>query len=230
MRLLAIGDIHGCSRAFDALLAAVELRPGDRLVTLGDYVDRGPDSRGVLDQLLALDETGWLIALRGNHDVMMMEARRGALEETEWRLCGGNATLASYVPRGTAGQLKDVPPEHWEFLERKCLDWYEADTHFFVHANVQPDVPLAKQLREQLHWEKLDTTGPHVSGKVMVCGHTQQRSGMPLNLGHAVCIDTWAYGLGWLTCLDVASGHYWQANQTGRVRTGWLEDQDEAIQ
>jgi len=224
MRLLAIGDIHGCSRAFDALLDAVQLRVGDRLVTLGDYVDRGPNTRGVLDRLLALDETGCLIALRGNHDVMMVEARRGALEETEWRLCGGNATLASYVPRGTTGRFSDVPPEHWEFLERKCLDLYEAETHFFVHANVQPDLPLARQPRQQLHWEKLGAPQAHVSGKIMVCGHTQQRNGLPLNLGVAVCIDTWAYGLGWLTCLDVASGHYWQANESGSVRVGWLEE------
>jgi serine/threonine protein phosphatase 1 len=224
MRLFAIGDIHGCSRAFDALLEAVQLRPGDRLVTLGDYVDRGPDSRGVLDRLLALDETGWLIALRGNHDFMMVEARRGTVEEMEWRLCGGNHTLASYVARGSAGQLTDVPPEHWEFLKRKCLDWYEDETHFFVHANVQPDVPLAEQARQWLHWEKLGAAQPHLSGKVMVCGHTQQRSGVPLNLGHAVCIDTWAYGLGWLTCLDVATGDYWQANQAGAVRIGRLEE------
>ena len=65
---------------------------------------------------------------------------------------------------------------------------------------------------------------PHCSGKVVVCGHTQQRSGLPLNLGHAVCIDTWAYGQGWLTCLDVLSGRIWQANQAGRVRTLWLHE------
>jgi len=57
-----------------------------------------------------------------------------------------------------------------------------------------------------------------------VCGHTQQRSGVPLNLGYAVCIDTWAYGNGWLTCLDVTTGDVWQANQRGDRRTGRLDD------
>ena len=62
----------------------------------------------------------------------------------------------------------------------------------------------------------------HCSGKVMVCGHSEVRSGVPLNLGHAVCIDTRAYAGGWLTCLDVESGHYWQANERGGVREGEL--------
>ena len=71
MRTLAIGDIHGCLTALDLLLARVEVRPDDRLIALGDYVDRGPDSRGVLDRVIKLHETGQLIALRGNHDAMM---------------------------------------------------------------------------------------------------------------------------------------------------------------
>jgi serine/threonine protein phosphatase 1 len=58
----------------------------------------------------------------------------------------------------------------------------------------------------------------------MVCGHTPQKSGRPKSLGHAVCIDTWAYGKGWLTCLEVGTGRYWQANQQGEHRSGWLDD------
>jgi serine/threonine protein phosphatase 1 len=224
MRLLAIGDIHGHARALDALLAAVGLRRGDHLITLGDYVDRGPDSRGVLDRLIGLDEQGLLVALRGNHDVMMLEARKGALEELEWRGFGGDATLASYAPRGALGKLSYVPAEHWEFLERRCLDWYEKEEHFFVHANADPDLPLEDQLCYQLHWEKLYKGRPHYSGKIMVCGHTPQKSGLPLNLGHAICLDTWIYGDGWLTCLDVGNGEIWQADREGKTRRGQLPD------
>ena len=72
MRVLAIGDIHGCSGALDALLSAVAVQPDDTLVTLGDYVDRGPDSRGVLDRLIALCRSRYVVALRGNHDQMMV--------------------------------------------------------------------------------------------------------------------------------------------------------------
>ena len=70
MQILAIGDIHGCSRAFEELIAAVDLQPEDRLVTLGDYIDHGPDSKGVINRLIALHDTGQLVALRGNHELI----------------------------------------------------------------------------------------------------------------------------------------------------------------
>ena len=119
-----------------------------------------------------------------------------------------------------------MPDEHWHFLEKVCIDWHETDTHVFVHGNVCPTLPMEEQLNLMLRWGAFDKTRsvPHCSGKVVVCGHTQQRSGLPLNLGHAVCIDTWAYGAGWLTCLDVTTERVCQANQAGRVRTLWLEE------
>jgi serine/threonine protein phosphatase 1 len=224
MRVLAIGDIHGCSRALDLVLAAVEPRPQDRVITLGDYVDRGVDSSGVIETLLALHRTGCLVALRGNHDQMMLEARDDFLKESEWLKWGGRETLLSYGHNDQCGTLSDVPSSHWDFLERTCVDWYETDTHFFVHANADPDLPLAEQPPYLLLWEQLNDPRPHRCGKVMVCGHTRQRSGVPLNLGHTICLDTWVYGPGWLTCLDVTSGEYWQANQLGQQQTGWLDE------
>jgi serine/threonine protein phosphatase 1 len=226
MRTLAIGDVHGCSGALRALLDAVKPTSDDLIVTLGDYVDRGPDSFGVLDQLLHLRRTGRLVALRGNHEEMMLLARESEGKLHDWLDCGGKPTLASYSPLGDAGRLADVPDEHWDFLENVCIAWHETDTHIFVHANAHPDVPMDEQPGYMLRWEAISRqwSAPHYSGKVMVCGHTQQRSGLPLNLGHAVCIDTWAYGDGWLTCLDVRSGRVWQANRAERVRTLWLDE------
>jgi serine/threonine protein phosphatase 1 len=58
----------------------------------------------------------------------------------------------------------------------------------------------------------------------MICGHTSQKSGQPISLGYAICIDTWVYGKGWLTCLDVNSGEIWQANQKGQLRTALIEE------
>src|SRR5580704_11284012 len=78
MRILAIGDIHGCSGALDVLLKAVQPQPDDLLITLGDYVDRGPDSAGVVQRLLQLRETRRVVSLRGNHELMMLAARRDA--------------------------------------------------------------------------------------------------------------------------------------------------------
>lgn len=224
MRILAIGDIHGCLQALDTVLAMVQPRPDDLVITLGDYVDRGPASKGVLDRLLELNRTGRLVALRGNHDQMMRAARHGRDEHADWLACGGRATLVSYSPRGDAGQLTDVPEQHWEFLDQACLDWYETETHLFVHANAYADLPLAQQPEYMLFWEPLENPQPHRSGKILVCGHTRQRSGVPLNLGHTICIDTWVYGPGWLTCLDVESGRIWQANQLGQQRMGWLDE------
>ena len=203
MRTLAIGDIHGCLDALNLLLQRVDLRAEDRVIALGDYVDRGPDSRGVMDKLIQLHETGQLVALRGNHDAMMLDARK------------------SY---GRGLWLGVGPDRHWRFLEEELIDWYEIDTHFFVHAGVYHDIPLNEQPEDVLLWEKLRDPLPHVSGKIMVCGHTKQNSGVPLNLGHAVCIDTGVYEAdGWLTCLDVRTGQYWQANQRGQTLTSWLE-------
>jgi serine/threonine protein phosphatase 1 len=223
MRVLAIGDIHGCSQALDTLLSAVCPGPEDLIITLGDYVDRGPDSRGVLDRLCQLTETGRLVALKGNHDQMMLEARGDPEKEEDWLLCGGKPTLASYAQFGLGGVLEDVPDSHWHFLER-CLPYYEIDSHFFVHANAYADLPLADQPEYMLLWEPLADPGAHESGKIMVCGHTAQNSGVPLHLGHTICIDTKVYKTGWLTCLDVITGKIWQAHQSGLQKTAWLDD------
>ena len=220
-RILAVGDVHGCAFALDALLRAVQPTPDDLIVALGDYVDRGLDSAGVLNRLLRLDETHRLVCLRGNHEQMMMSAREGDAELSVWLACGGEATLMSYCPFDDHGTLADVPDEHWQFLDRRCVDWFETAGHFFVHGGVVHDRPLDRQTELVLRWKTFDEVKPHVSGKVMVCGHTPQRGGRPKSLGHAVCIDTKAYDDdGWLTCLEVNTGRYWQANERGEVREG----------
>jgi serine/threonine protein phosphatase 1 len=241
MRVLAIGDIHGCLRSFDTLLDAVSPQPEDQLITLGDYIDRGPDSRGVLDRLLALYAGGQLVPLRGNHDVMMLDARCG--RDLDWLLVGGKQTLRSYgVPDAKIAALQQgvgwfgdpeevleaIPERHWEFLEQTCLPYYETDKHIFVHANLYPDLPLQDQPDYMLYWERLDEACAHVSGKTMICGHTRQKNGLPRDLETTVCIDTNVYDGGWLTCLDVLSGRVWQANERGQLRTGSLDSMSDA--
>jgi serine/threonine protein phosphatase 1 len=226
MRTLVIGDIHGCLTALQTLLDFVAPTPEDRLVALGDYVDRGPDSRGVLDFLIGMHAGGRLIALRGNHDEMMTEARAGTKSDRLlWLACGGRETLQSYgIADPETSDMKEIPESHWFFLERECVDWYEMETHLFVHANAYPDLPLDDQPRYMLLWEKVYAPSLHISGKVMICGHTRQKSGRPRNWGAAVCIDTGVYDTdGWLTCLDITTGRYWQADQNGRRREGTLD-------
>lgn len=224
MRTLAIGDIHGCLAALDAVLAEVDLQPDDLLVTLGDYVDRGPDSRGVIERLIGLQSKCKLVTLQGNHELMMLRARYGSDDFKEWVRSGGREALASYKADPDVKMFsKSIPFEHWDFL-RSCVSYHETESFFFVHANAQYDMPIAEQSEQMLFWEHLESGRwrVHISGKTMICGHTQQRSGRPLVLDRAVCIDTWAYGDGWLTCLDVENEIYWQANQQGQTRVGNL--------
>ncbi len=224
MRTLVIGDIHGCLRAFDALLELIEPHEDDLLVTLGDYVDRGPDSAGVLRRLTQLRKSHRLISLRGNHDELMMGAREGDDEFDLWMSYGGDEVLESYGLAAEPESLEEIPRSHWKFLDKFCVDLHETDSHFFVHGGVRSDVALEGQRPRVCRWTKFRSPKPHVSGKVMVCGHTVQKNGEPLNAGHAVCIDTWVYGRGWLTCLNTESGRVWQANQRGSTRAGHLDD------
>ena len=215
MRTLAIGDIHGCRKALEYLLHVVSPTPTDVVVTLGDYVDRGPDSRGVIDTLIALRGEIQLITLKGNHEIMMESARSDSRAETGWMnpFVGGDATMESY---GTC-DLDEIPESHWDFIA-DCAPSWENESHLFVHANVEPHLSLEDQPADTLYWDRFDNRGPHISGKIMICGHTSQRSGVPVNLGHAVCIDTAAYNGQWLTCLDASTGQYWQANEEGDLR------------
>jgi serine/threonine protein phosphatase 1 len=154
---------------------------------------------------------------------MLLAAREDRQHLEEWLACGGREALASYSFLPDGGHLADIPDEHWRFIERTEL-WCENPTHIFVHANVYPNMSLDEQPEYMLLWEKFDDPAPHCSSKTMICGHTPQKSGRPCNVGHAVCIDTGVYRGGWLTCLDVNSGRYWQANQDGQTRDGWLDD------
>ncbi|MBV9126078.1 MAG: serine/threonine protein phosphatase, partial [Planctomycetes bacterium] len=123
-RLIALGDIHGCALALQALVDVIDPGPEDLLVPLGDYIDRGPDSRGVLEQMLALQKRCLLVPLLGNHEEMVLKARFDDGWYSFW-LTYGKPTLASYGP--DAG-LEAIPAAHWQFLE-SCRKFYETETH-----------------------------------------------------------------------------------------------------
>ena len=215
-RLLAIGDIHGCTPALDAVLAAADPRPDDTVVTLGDYVDRGPDSKGTIERLIELASRCRLVPLLGNHDQIVLGLSTGSKAAFgDWLRFGGDATLASY----DCASPEDFPAAHLDFL-RSCRLYHESERHFFVHASYIKELPLAKQPEEVLLWDSLRyrLPGPHCSGKKAVVGHTSQKTGEVLDLGDVVCIDTWVYGDGWLTMLDVETGRVWQANREGVMR------------
>ncbi|GAB4542046.1 MAG: metallophosphoesterase family protein [Pleurocapsa sp.] len=233
MRYLAIGDIHGCSQALERLIEAVQPQPEDIIITLGDYINKGPDSKGVIEKLIQLSQTHNLISLKGNHELELLQLKRDRevprlrrdrnFDDGIQLKYLGVETLISYgLPNGKLS-LANIPRRHWEFLEHTCVNSWESEHHIFVHANLHPLLPLSQQPEFNLFWEKLERPIPHYSGKTTICGHTSQKSGQPLNFGHAICIDTWACGGGWLTCLDVYGGQIWQTNQQGQVKRSRIE-------
>lgn len=214
-RTIAIGDVHGCRDSLQGIIDLVNPTADDTLVVLGDCIDRGPDSRGVLDLLLELGDRCQLVTLLGNHEEMLLAAVDRPGTAGMWLECGGRETLASY----DAGLARELPREHLLFI-RTWQDYWENDTHFFAHANYAPEVTLDRQEWGYQRWQSLKRTQPkpHVSGKVAILGHTSQKSGEVLDRGHLQCIDTYCYGGKWLTALDPQSGECWQVDPKGNPR------------
>ena len=219
MRTVVVGDIHGCLTALKKLLELANLKPGDRLVTLGDMVDRGQNSRGVLELLMDLYKKEILTPLRGNHEVMFLEAAQGSSKN--WlEAAGGRATLMSFGVQLGKAWRNAIPIEVWRFINESCLDLVELENHFLVHANVEAGLGLEDQPPSVIHWAKLDPPlMPHISGKIMVCGHTVMGEGLPVDFGSAWCLDTGAYhDFGWLSMVDIETREVWQANERGEAR------------
>ena len=215
-RIIAIGDIHGCNTALATLVDGIEPENSDTIIMLGDAVDRGPDSRDVIRQLLSLGTRCQLVCILGNHEQMLLDALDGRMPIQEWLVHGGAETLDSY--RQGAG-MDALDAEHVQFM-RSWGDVYESDSHFFAHGNYLATRALRKQPWRDLRWQSLKwhTPEPHISGKTAVLGHTSNKQGEILNLGHLICIDTYCHGGGWLTAFDSTTGRVWQANERGDFR------------
>ncbi|MEO1140249.1 MAG: metallophosphoesterase family protein [Pseudomonadota bacterium] len=197
--LYVIPDIHGHKDKLDQALALIHAWSGAaaRVVFLGDYVDRGPDSRGVVQTLIDGIEAGqnWT-ALRGNHDQLFLDAMQGTMEDAAqfdwWRShnMGGSATLASYgietAEFGT-GWANDVPQAHREFLTQ-LPHVYETSDLFLCHAGIQPGVSFDAQDPHDLIWIREPfLSDPRDHGKLVVHGHTPVDH--PEHRGNRVALD-----------------------------------------
>ena len=218
-RLLVIGDIHGFLTPLNLLLDHLKPDLDDTLVTLGDYIDRGPDSKNVLLKLIQLKTLTNLRMLIGNHDLMFLESIHFKRFNTDWLLYGGLQTLESFGVDLANPDFQLFDANIIDFLKSEGSRYWEDEKHIFVHAGVDPLLPLDQQTDKLLFWDKLapDFRG-HYSGKKVVCGHTRQISGQPLNLGYLLCLDTNVYSGGWLTCCDLNTMDFWQANALGEFR------------
>lgn len=214
-RVIALGDIHGCSAALHALVAAIDPQPEDCIISLGDVVDRGIDSRGVIELLIELQARCRLIVVQGNHEEALLKARTSKGAFREWLEFGGLVTLDSY---GDTGRMSLIPQSHIRFLAA-CRPFYDTDTHFFTHANYDPNLPLDRQDGRVLRWLSLHDhlPPPHRSGKVAVLGHTPQPEVLNVG-GYLLGLDTGCCDGGWLTAMDVTSGDLWQADERGWMR------------
>ena len=216
-RLFAIGDIHGCNVALRALIEAIDPRPDDTIVALGDVIDWGPDSRDCVKQLIDLSARCQFILVRGNHEEMLFAALESQSELRYWLNFGGDETLKSYPFRGGD---EIIDREHVRFLKSQARDYYETDEFIFVHASYDPNKPMGQQSNTTLQWEHVhpEYMRPHSSGKPVVAGHTPQTSGEPLDLGFLKIIDTDCSRDGWLTALNVPEGSMIQSDKRGKIK------------
>lgn len=223
MKTFVIGDIHGHLRALDALLDAVPFGPSDLLLFLGDYVDKGPDTKGVLDRLVQLSSRPNTVFLRGNHDQMLLDAHFDPTKYGIWECLAGDSPLASYGPGDSDELIAQIPESHWRFLADTCVNFFEDERFIFVHAGIRPHWPPEEEDVEHLHWLTLSMAQPHWSKKTVICGHSAQASGTIADLEHTICIDTGISKGKFLTCLDLENFHYWQSSREGMIRSGSLQ-------
>lgn len=213
-RRFVVGDVHGCGKALRGLISELDLGLEDEIIFLGDYVDRGPNSKDCIEQIIELSTKTRVLPLRGNHEIMFAGVLLGGLDETLWLQNGGRATLTSY-----GGSLAKVPAAHREFLS-SLLPHYQTETEIFVHAGYCADQPVDCWDDMTRYWQHLEfpLPPPHQSGKRVFVGHTPQREGRVLDGGHLICLDTCCFGGGYLTAMDLNDGSILQYTRSGHRR------------
>lgn len=219
VRVYAIGDVHGRTDLLGRQLAQIESDekryPCERsiIVLLGDYIDRGPDSRGTIDALLAIAQHRELVCLKGNHETLILQFLDRPDSLNDWRSLGGLETLVSYGLRPSfsrsngdherlSEELRDALPEqHLEFFRTLPLSFSCGD-FFFVHAGVRPGIAFGKQVDDDMLWIR-DEFLQHASPfeKFVVHGHTPVNA--PDIRSNRANIDTGAFATGRLSCLAI---------------------------
>jgi serine/threonine protein phosphatase 1 len=230
-RLYAVGDIHGRLDLLDRMLGIIEEDGASRepaqtaLVFLGDYVDRGNDSKGVVDRLTSgLPEGIAAVFLKGNHEDFLLSFLDEPVSGLNWLHNGGETALMSYgvnsgaindaIWQGKRGLVEaaalfrsQLPEDHLRFYRSLKLS-YRAGDYFFAHAGVRPGVVLDRQTEEDLIWIRGEFLNyPYDFGAVVVHGHTPAR--LPQDLHNRIGIDTLAFHTGKLTAVGLEGARRW---------------------
>lgn len=208
----AIGDIHGCLDALKLLIESLPLNENSLLIFLGDYIDRGPDSKGVIDYLVEVNKKYTCHFLLGNHERLLLDFLHKR-ELSPWMVNGGRQTLNSYHSSEIEFKL---PTEHLFFLSN-CHMFIDTPTYFFVHGGIKPDMKIEKVVKEAdfeyMLWERSHIKAPKYKWeKTVVCGHTPLRK--IINHERLIAIDTGCVyhqeGLGLLTAIQLPSRKIYQ--------------------
>jgi diadenosine tetraphosphatase ApaH/serine/threonine PP2A family protein phosphatase len=215
-RLFAIGDIHGCPDELDAMLKAIAPGDGDTVVFVGDYVDRGPSARAVIELALDLEKThAHTVFLKGNHEDMMLSflGLPGNYGES-FLFNGGVATLESYgLKEDDLSEAKDRIPEHHLAFFRNLAVSYLRPPYLFVHAGILPTRQLEEQQTEDMLWIRQEfILNPHRIDATVVFGHTPMR-GVMVDLPYKLGIDTGLVYGGKLTCVEFTEGVLYQVQR-----------------
>jgi serine/threonine protein phosphatase 1 len=204
-KIFAIGDIHGCLDKLRSLMQKIDADPaGDTLVFIGDYIDRAAGGRDVVDYVLTLKKQhSKVICLCGNHESMLLRYLEG-IDEEIYLQNGGLATLNAYgISKSDSPRKRKakVPADHLRFYESLLL-YYETDDFIFVHAGLEPGVPLSQQDTHDLLWVRQEfIASDYDFGKRVIFGHTHLQE--PLIMPNKIGIDTGAVYGGKLSCLEL---------------------------
>ena len=203
-KIFAIGDIHGCIIKLQALVSMLPFdAEQDTLLFVGDYIDRGPDSKGVIDYLIALKkEIRSVVFLSGNHERMFLNYYRHNKGKELFLINGGESTIISYGHAGLKdGRKMNVPESHLEFFT-SLRTFYETEDYIFVHAGLKPGIPWEKQdPDDMLSIRREFVESAEDFGKTVVFGHSSLDE--PLVEPNKIGIDTGAVYGGKLTCVEL---------------------------
>jgi serine/threonine protein phosphatase 1 len=220
--LYAIGDIHGMKGSLERLLERLALEPDDRLIFIGDYVDRGPDPRGTVDLLIEVARQRECIFLMGNHEAMFLSflgwEGPAYFGKEAFLHNGGETTLASY---GYFDADEDfaLPAEHEQFFKNLRL-WHLEGEYAFVHAGLSKAslalsdarYALSREHARDLLWQRETADLPHSLGVTVVYGHTPLPDfGVRWNVPYSIGIDTGAVYGGPLSAIRLPDETIFQA-------------------
>lgn len=214
MRILAISDIHGCLYSFKGLLKKLNFSKEDQLFLIGDFIDRGDNSKGVIDHIWQLQSKGYSIhCLRGNHEQMLLDSRYNFEQGRDWQVHGGNTTLYSFRAHTIGG----IPKEYLRWMDGLPL-YLEKDNYIFVHAGLNFDMPDPLMGENSMLWIRRwydNINDSWLGNRMIIHGHTPKEKaeiefmlkvldkGKVLNID-AGCVFEFA-GLGHLCGVDLTN-------------------------